>query len=231
MTRTPAILLLFLCGLARAQTPAPAPGEDPTGGKFTLEQATEGLKGKGALTAAMEITVAGKPLGTLHCELLPDKAPVAVANFVGLARGLRPFRDPRSQAWVKRPLYDGMVFHRVVPGYIIQAGDPQCQNDPGCMGRAGTGDPGYQFPDEISDDLRMDQGGVLAMANRYPGINGSQFFITEKESPWLAGHQTIFGKCAEVELVQKISAVKRGPRDMPEEPVLIKKLTISRKAK
>ncbi len=211
--------------------PAAVPIVAPDTGPFTMEQATAGLKGKGGLVATLEIVQKNKPLATLHCELFADKAPLSVANFVGLARGVRAFKEPKGGQWVKRPLYDGMTIHRVVPEYIIQAGDPQCQNDPNCGNRAGYGDPGYAFPDELENGLRPTQGGVLAMANRGPNTNGSQFFITEREALFLLGQQTIFGQCAEVAEIKKITAVPRGPRDMPNDAVIIKKVTISHKAR
>ena len=209
-----------------ASAPAPAaPGDTP----LTLNQALAGLPPKGVLTATFELWQKGQALGSLRCELWPEKAPVTVATFVGLARGLRPFKDPRSGAWVKRPLYDGLYVHRVVPDYIVQAGDPQCQNDPACGGRPGAGEPGFLIPDELDPSQRLDQGGFLAMANRSANENGSQFFITTTAAPHLQGRQTVFGRCAEVDLVQKITAVPRGVRDAPKEPVVIKKVTIRRK--
>lgn len=210
---------------------ASAPAAAPTNAPFTLAQATAGLVGKGPLVAAMELQTKGQPLGTLHCDLWPDKAPLLVANFIGLARGLRSFKDPRKGEWVKRPLYDGMYLHRLVPGYIIQAGDPQCQGDPACGGRPGAGEPGYLIPDELDPAQRLDQGGVLAMANRDLNENGSQFFITVAAAGHLQGRQSVLGRCAEVDLVARISQLERTPRDMPVEPILIKKVTISRKAR
>src|SRR5262249_51145606 len=134
---------------------------------------------------------------------------------------VRPWKDPKSGQWVKKPLYDGLTFHRVIPNFMIQGGDPAGN---------GTGDPGYTFEDEFVPDLKMDKGGLMAMANRGPGTNGSQFFITEKGSPWLTGKHTIFGSCEPVDLVTKIASVPKGPGDRPTEPVTIKKVTISRGA-
>ena len=245
-------VLLGFCGLcaaavavpAAAQQPAPAPAAAqkpaappapvtvaPETGPFSLEQATAGLKGKGPLQATLEIQQKSKPFATLRCDLFDEKAPLAVANFVGLARGVRPFKDPKSGQWVKRPLYEGMTIHRVIPDYILQAGDPQCQNDTNCAGKGGFGDPGYAFPDELDNGLRPTQGGALAMANRGPNTNGSQFFITERETPFLLGQQTLFGQCGDLGDIKKIVAVERGPRDTPKEPIVIKKVTISRKAR
>jgi peptidyl-prolyl cis-trans isomerase A (cyclophilin A) len=186
---------------------------------MALEDALKGVKGSGTLTAKIDVEQSGKSLGTFTCELFEKQTPKTVANFVGLARGDRPFKDPKSGEWVKKPFYNGLTFHRVIPGFMIQGGDPK---------GTGTGDPGYEFPDELDDTLKMDKGGILAMANRGPGTNGSQFFITEKETPWLSGKHTIFGACEPVALVTKIAGLPKGPRDMPNDPVTIKKVTISR---
>lgn len=207
------------------------PGADPLNGSFTLAQATFGLKGLGALVATFEIEHEGQKLGVLTCELFADKAPVTVANFVGLARGLRPYLDPKSQQWVKRPLFDGNQFHRVIPEFMIQAGDPRCTAEVYCMGRPGIGDPGYAFANETRPELRFDRPGLLAMANRGPDTNGSQFFITERDTPWLDGTYTIFGQCGDLETIKKIAGVPTTGRDLPERQVFIKKVTISRKAK
>jgi peptidyl-prolyl cis-trans isomerase A (cyclophilin A) len=187
---------------------------------ITLEAATKGLKGSGPLTAKIDVEQAGKPLGTFTCELYDKQTPTTVANFVGLARGLRPWKDKSGQ-WVKKPLYDGLTFHRVIPNFMIQGGDPRGD---------GTGGPGYEFPDEFVPELKMDKGGLLAMANKGPGTNGSQFFITEKEAPWLTGKHTIFGACDPLDLEAKIARVPTGPRSAPTDPVTIKKVTLSRGA-
>jgi peptidyl-prolyl cis-trans isomerase A (cyclophilin A) len=145
---------------------------------------------------------------------------MTVANFVGLARGTRPWKDPKTGSWVtKKPLYDGLIFHRVIPGFMIQGGDP--------LG-TGTGNPGYRFEDEFSPDLKFDKPALLAMANAGPATNGSQFFITEGTPEHLTGRHTIFGQCDPLSLVTKITGVERGPRDKPVTDVVIKKVTISR---
>jgi peptidyl-prolyl cis-trans isomerase A (cyclophilin A) len=214
------LLALFLAAPAFADTTVAA-----ATGPITLEEATKGLKGSGALTAKIEVAQAGKPMGTFTCELFDKQAPKTVANFIGLARGLQAWKDPKTGAWSKKPLYDGLTFHRVIPGFMIQGGDPKGD---------GKGDPGYAFEDEFVPELKMDKGGLLAMANRGPATNGSQFFITEKPAPWLSHpvpKHTIFGSCAPVDLVTKITVVPRGEHDAPAEPVIIKKVTISRGAK
>jgi len=203
------VFALTLLGAAAAR----AEEEDPVKGHFTLEDATKGLPGSGPLTAKIETT-----LGALTCELYDKKAPITVANFIGLARGLRPFKD-KDGKWTKKPFYDGLIFHRVIPGFMIQGGDP--------LGN-GTGNPGYRFEDETSPDVTFDKPGLLAMANAGPRTNGSQFFITEGTPTYLNGRHTIFGKCDPMSLVTKIANVERGPRDKPTTDVTIKHVTISR---
>jgi peptidyl-prolyl cis-trans isomerase A (cyclophilin A) len=135
--------------------------------------------------------------GELVVKLLPEKAPKTVANFVELAEGTREWKDPRSGEKVKKPLYDGTVFHRVIPEFMIQGGDP--------LG-TGTGGPGYRFEDEIGPDNLFNKPGLLAMANAGPGTNGSQFFITEVPTPHLNRGHTIFGEVVKGgELVPKIA--------------------------
>jgi peptidyl-prolyl cis-trans isomerase A (cyclophilin A) len=215
---------------APAAAAAPAAPSKAAGDVFSPDKATAGLKGKGPLNVAMEIISQGQGLGVLHCELLVDKAPLTVANFVGLLRGLRPFKDPKGGQWIKRPFYENMTIHRVVPDYLIQAGDPACSSDVHCNGHPGIGEPGYLIPDEIDPSVQMDRGGMLAMANRKPNENGSQFFITDRATPWLQGKQTVFGRCAEVDLLKKISALPRDEHDMPKNAVIIKKMTLGRGA-
>jgi peptidyl-prolyl cis-trans isomerase A (cyclophilin A) len=215
------VALASLSAPALADTAAPAGGDPIAGHTIALEDATKGVKGTGTLTAKIDVEQAGKNVGTFTCELFDSKAPKTVANFVGLARGLRPWKDPKTGEWVKKPMYDGTVFHRVIPEFMIQGGDPKGN---------GTGDPGYEFGDEFADGLQMDKGGILAMANRGPGTNGSQFFITEKATPWLTGKHTIFGQCTPLDLELKLARVPTGRNNMPTEALTIKKVTISRGA-
>ncbi len=159
-------------------------------------------------------------MGTIHCELFGDKAPVAVANFVGLATGQKPWLNPSTgSVEQKKPYFDGLTFHRVIAGFMIQGGDP--------LG-AGTGGPGYNFDNEIDRSLTMDPG-ALAMANTgHPNSNGSQFFIMEGSKPGLLGGYTIFGQCSDADVVKKITSVKTDGNDKPEQPVNITKITITK---
>jgi peptidyl-prolyl cis-trans isomerase A (cyclophilin A) len=200
--------------------PAPAaaaPAEAAGDQELTLDQATDGLPKDGKLMVELVTD-----LGSVHCQLLPEAAPKTVASFVGLARGLRPFQDPESGKWVKRPLFDGLAFHRVIPGFMIQGGDPLSAkyDDP----RIGMGGPGYTLPDEIAPDLKFDHPGLLAMANTGPHTHsgGSQFFITEKPYPSLNGGYVIFGQCEDANVVSAIAHVQRGANDKPVTPVTMK---------
>jgi len=137
-------------------------------------------------------------MGDIVVKLLPEKAPKTVENFLALAEGTKEWKDPRSGQTVKKPLYDGTVFHRVIPQFMIQGGDP--------LG-TGTGGPGYKFADEIGPDNKFAKPGLLAMANAGPNTNGSQFFITEVPTPWLDRGHTIFGEVVKgFDLVPKIAA-------------------------
>jgi peptidyl-prolyl cis-trans isomerase A (cyclophilin A) len=189
---------------------------DPNHGNFTLAEATKGIPGPASapLQAVIETTK-----GKFTCELYDKQTPVTVANFVGLATGKRAWLDPKSGKWVeKKPFYDGLIFHRVIPGFMIQGGDP--------LG-TGTGNPGYRFQDEIVPELKFDKPGLLAMANAGPATNGSQFFITDGTPGHLTGRHTIFGACEPVALVGEIAKVKTGARDKPLDDVVIKKVTIT----
>jgi peptidyl-prolyl cis-trans isomerase A (cyclophilin A) len=179
-----------------------------------LAEYTKDLAGNGPLMATIDTS-----MGTFHCELFPDKSPLTVANFVGLATGKKPWQNPRGGAIERgKPFFDGLTFHRVIPGFMIQGGDP--------LG-VGTGGPGYQFVNETSNGLVM-KPGTLAMANAGPDTNGSQFFITEATPSMLNGGYSIFGVCKEPELVKKIASVPTGANDKPNSPVTITKVTISK---
>ena len=189
--------------------------DDPLRGVFTLETAIAGLPGKGVLMADIKTD-----LGKLECELFADKAPITVANFVGLARGLRDYKNPKGD-WVKAPAYDGTTFHRVVKGFMIQGGDPE---------GTGRGEPGYVIPDEVWENAYHSERGLLCMANRGPNTNSMQFFIMDGSAPHLDSGYTIFGKCGPEATVEKLSSVEvDGDRSV--KPTKIEKITIRRKAK
>jgi peptidyl-prolyl cis-trans isomerase A (cyclophilin A) len=152
--------------------------------------------------------------GNITVRLFEKEAPKTIANFVGLAEGTKPWVDPKTGKEVKRPLYDGLIFHRVIPQFMIQGGDP--------LGN-GMGGPGYQFEDEFTPTLAFDQPGRLAMANAGPNTNGSQFFITEGPTPHLNMRHTIFGQVVEgQDVAHKIATTPTGPRDLPKTPVTMK---------
>lgn len=177
---------------------------------------TEG-KAKGAkMYATIDTT-----MGVIVCELYADKTPLTVKNFVGLAKGGQPWMDPKTDEIVKTPLYNGTIFHRVIPNFMIQGGDPEGN---------GTGGPGYQFEDEFVKDLKFDKVGRLAMANSGPGTNGSQFFITVAKAPWLNNLHTIFGQVIKgQDVVDSIANAPRGVNDRPDKDIVINSLTISDK--
>ena len=208
--------------------------EDPGGGASEAEAVraptaadlatyTEGLTGDGPLMATFVTTQ-----GSIHCELLEKDAPLTVANFVGLARGLHRFRNPQTREVEQRPYYDGTVFHRVIPGFMVQGGDPTA---------SGTGDPGYEFATEWKEELKHIPG-TLSMANGGPDTNGSQFFITETAQPSLdgkVGTYNVFGRCKDLDVVKKLAAVEKtaqrnGERSRPvnTDEVKLDKVIISR---
>jgi peptidyl-prolyl cis-trans isomerase A (cyclophilin A) len=160
-------------------------------------------------------------MGNIECELFPKESPKTVLNFVSLAEGSRSWLDPRTREYTDRALYDGVVFHRVIPGFMIQGGDP--------LGN-GMGGPGYTFDDETDNGLGFDREGLLAMANSGPNTNGSQFFITEgaRFPTHLSGKHTVFGACTSLDVVKTIARVKANRRKKPEKDVLIERIEIRR---
>ena len=161
-------------------------------------------------------------MGRITCQFFERQAPKAVANFIALAEGTKDWTDPvTSKKQHNKPLYNGTTFHRVIPEFMIQGGDPA---------GTGMGDPGYQFDDEVDPNLNFDVPGRLAMANSGPNTNGSQFFITEQAYESLNQHYTLFGQCddASVEVVKAIARVPRNSDDKPDTPVVLKKVTIVR---
>ena len=160
--------------------------------------------------------------GDVVLKLFSKDAPKTVANFVGLAAGEKEYTDPRSHQKSKKPYYDGTIFHRVIEAFMVQGGDPLGQ---------GTGDPGFTFEDEFQSGRTFDKVGLLAMANRGPATNGSQFFITTSMPTYLNGKHTIFGEVVQgYDVVQKIEKVPKGAGDRPVTDVVIKKVELSDKA-
>jgi len=198
---------------AKPTAPLKVSPDDPIAGKWSLEDATKGLPAGKELVATIETD-----MGNLECKLFDDKAPITVANFVGLARGNRPWKTPEGK-WEKKPAYDGTVFHRIIKGFMIQGGDAK---------KNGTGEAGYVIPDEIWEDANHDHAGLLCMANRGPNTNSAQFFIMDDAAYHLDGGYTIFGECTPIDLVHKIAAVETMG-DRPLKPPVIKKVTVTRK--
>jgi len=159
--------------------------------------------------------------GTITCRLFDKEAPKTVANFVELAEGKREWTHPNTRKKSKDRLYDGTIFHRVIPNFMIQGGDPA---------GTGFGGPGYQFEDETKGSPhKFDQPGKLAMANAGPNTNGSQFFITVAPTPWLTGKHTIFGEVVEgQDVVDKITALPRNRQDKPSTDIVVKSVVIER---
>src|SRR5580692_5630932 len=188
------LILLLVAAMAWAQSTTTPAAKTGTAAKAPVHHAASGPP-----TAIIDTTA-----GKLTCTLFPDKAPIGVANFIGLATGTKDWTTSKGAKKHGVPLYDGTIFHRVIPEFMIQGGDPAGD---------GTGDPGYKFKNEVSSDLLFDRPGRLAYANSGPDTNGSQFFITEVPTPHLNGGYTIFGQCDEatVELVKKIGLMATDP--------------------
>lgn len=157
--------------------------------------------------------------GDIELKLFPEAAPKTVENFVGLATGSKTWTDPKTGKEMKgKSLYAGTIFHRIIPGFMIQGGDPLGQ---------GIGGPGYKFEDEFKSGKTFDKPGILAMANAGPNTNGSQFFITVAATPWLNNRHTIFGEVTKgMDIVEKIVNAPKGPRDFPDSPVSIQSVEV-----
>ena len=206
-------------GMTQAEMEAYATAQgDPKGGVFSLEEALDGVQGEGPLWVVIEM-----PAGKIECELFESQTPNTVANFVGLARGKRPFKDPEHNAWITRPYYDGTVFHRAIPGFMVQGGDPE---------GTGQGGPGYVIADEFAPGVSHDRAGRLSMANRGAGTGGGQFFLTLGPTLHLDGVHTIFGQCTEASIaVGEALAASAGPNDrpVPEERAVMTRVQIERR--
>ena len=224
--------LLLLCssvfGIAQQSTPPPQtpPAQTPPAQAPPAELPDSPVSQVAPVIEPTGPTVVlDTSMGRMTCRLFDKEAPLTVANFIGLAVGSKPYTDPvTKQKVVGKPFYDGTTFHRVIPEFMIQGGDPT---------GTGTGDPGYMFADEFNPDLNFDVPGRMAMANSGPGTNGSQFFITEVPTPHLNQKHTIFGQCDESSLsvVSAIARVQRDADDKPLQPVTLNKVTIVREGK
>lgn len=216
------LLIAATIAIAQTSSATPAAQAKPAG---TTKPAASTSATNSKPTAIIDTTA-----GKMNCTLFPDKAPIGVANFIGLATGTKDWKNPVSGAKKHGvPLYDGTIFHRVIPGFMIQGGDP-----------AGTGsgaDPVSPFKNEVSPDLLFDKAGRLAYANAGPNTNTSQFFITEvpftgQQASILNGHYTIFGQCDDdsVALVKQIAAMSRDANDRPYRPIKINHISIQKSA-
>jgi peptidyl-prolyl cis-trans isomerase A (cyclophilin A) len=173
------------------------------------------VPGTGRLYAEIQTS-----MGNVTCELFDTLVPNTVANFVGLASGLKTYTDVATGQQTRGRFYDGLTFHRVIPNFMIQGGDPAGN---------GTGGPGYQFEDEFHPTLRHDRPGILSMANAGANTNGSQFFITEGPTPHLDNRHSVFGACEPLETLQAIARVPSNPANRPLAPVTITTIAFSRR--
>ncbi len=208
-----ALVSALAASMALAQQTTPPPAELPDS---PVMQTPPALQPTGP-TAVLDTS-----MGRITCKLYDKEAPETVANFIGLAAGTKDWTDPRSHKKVHgKSLYNGTTFHRVIPDFMIQGGDPTA---------TGMGDPGYSFQDEFNPNLNFDVPGRLAMANSGPNTNGSQFFITEVPTEYLNQKHTIFGQCDEpgVLVVKSIARVERDGQDKPQQDVVLSKITIVR---
>jgi peptidyl-prolyl cis-trans isomerase A (cyclophilin A) len=182
---------------------------------FGFSASANSQEKKGPLYATLKTS-----MGDIVIQLFDDKAPKTVANFAGLASGTKEWSDPKTGEKVKKPLYSGTIFHRAIPGFMIQGGDP--------LGN-GMGGPGYRFEDEFHPDLRHSKAGMLSMANAGPNTNGSQFFITHQPTPFLDNKHSVFGEVVKgQDIVVAIGNTPRDARDRPIKDVVIKEVVITR---
>ena len=189
----------------------------------THRSTTPGPKKTGTAAPTHPTAIIDTTAGKLTCTLFPDKAPIGAANFIGLAKGTKDWVHPQTGRKMHGvPLYNGTIFHRVIPQFMIQGGDPLGN------GMGGPEGPGFPFMNETSPDLTFDRPGRLAYANAGANTNASQFFVTEVPYPSLDGNYTIFGQCDEpsVEVVKQISRLPRDANDRPANPPKITKITI-----
>lgn len=215
-------LAIIQAGLAQQSTPPPStpPASAPASSQDLPD--SPGTHTQVTLQPTGPTAVLDTAMGRITCKLFQKEAPQTVANFIGLAEGTKDWTSPETkQKMHGKPLYNGTTFHRVIPDFMVQGGDP--------LG-TGMGDPGYYFKDEFDPNLNFDVPGRLAMANSGPNTNGSQFFITEVPEPDLNQRYNIFGQCddSSVLVVKSIARVQRDAKDQPITPVILKKVTIVR---
>ena len=211
MKRTMLVLLLAAALLAATLAVA---ADHPAAKSAAKPTATPAAPGK---LAPGTYAVMKTSMGTMVFRLFTEQAPKTCENFIGLADGTKPWKDPVSGAMMKKPLYNGVIFHRVIKDFMLQGGDP--------MG-VGIGGPGYKFADEFSPDLRFDRDGLLAMANSGPATNGSQFFVTVRPTPHLDNRHTIFGEIVDgKDVLKKIALTPtHGGKFSADYPDLWKKI-------
>ncbi len=197
--------------MREARQAAPLP---QAGGTTPAEGADDFGLAPGQALHARFVTTAG----AFTCRLAHEEAPVSVRAFIDLARGERAWRDPQTGLPTTRPLYNGTPIHRVIPGFLIQGGDPT---------GTGTGGPGFSLADENVSVSRFDKAGVLALANRGPNANGSQFFVTDGPAHHLDGRYTVLGQCTGLEVISRIAEQPRGERDRPVRPVVLTRVEIT----
>ena len=203
MMRVSFVLLLAASMFAQTSKPIPQATEEQAKGR------------RNGLFATLNTS-----MGAITVQLFEKESPETVRSFVSLAMGAKPWRDPKTGQTKQTPLYDGTIFHRVIPGFMIQGGDP--------LGR-GTGGPGYRFADEFHPDLRHTKAGILSMANSGPNTNGSQFFITLGPTPHLDNRHSVFGEVIQgQDVVVAIGNTPRGANDRPVKDAVLQEVVISR---
>ena len=213
------IIILALLSFAPLAVHADSPTDTAATPTKTTAKKPAGKKTAKKGPNKMNTAIIKTTLGTITVKLFKDKAPKTVENFAGLAMGTKEWTDPKTgEKMVGKSLYNGVIFHRVIPDFMIQTGDP--------LGK-GIGGPGYKFADEFDKTDNFDKPGILAMANSGPGTNGSQFFITVKPTQWLNGKHTIFGEVTSgMDVVMKISQAERDGSDRPKKEIKIESITV-----
>ncbi|GDX79624.1 hypothetical protein LBMAG42_14350 [Deltaproteobacteria bacterium] len=220
------LILILLPAVARAGQPLAvwlketgprSPSNTATGGAASEAPTPAAQPDFGLLPGQALHAVLRTSLGAVDCTLAHQTAPYSVKVFVDLARGALPWTDPRTGQLTTNPLYDGTIFHRVIPGFLVQGGDPT---------GTGTGGPGFSVPDEIGVDAQFDRAGLMGFANRGPNTNGSQFFVTDGPAHHLDGRYTRLGTCGNADVIEKIARVPRGERDRPVVAVVLRSVVI-----